>query len=200
MYTVIGTPKSRCLRVVWCLEELGQEYELLPHMPRSEELLAFNPAGKVPALQVGDDVIVDSVAICQFLADKHGQLTYPAGTIERAKQDSFTMFALDEMDAMLWTAAKHKLFLPDEHCCPQVIDSCGFEFGRALEALGTRLGDNEYVTGDQFTVPDIILTHCANWADGMFEWEAPSGKVAEYFDRVRARPAYLRAMEIRNAA
>ena len=41
----------------------------------------------------GDDHIIDSVAICQYLADKHKQLTFPAGTIARAHQDSFTMFA-----------------------------------------------------------------------------------------------------------
>lgn len=200
MYTVIGTPKSRCVRVIWCLEELGQRYELQPAPPRSDEIRKVNPTGKVPALLVNGDVIIDSVAICQFLADKHGQLTHPAGTIERAHQDSFTHFALDEMDGVCWTAAKHKMVLPEDQRIPEVIERCGQEYSRSLETLGKRLGDNEYATGGKFTVADIVITHCANWAAGMFEWETPSGNVAAYLDRVRARPAYLRAMEIRNAA
>jgi glutathione S-transferase len=30
MYRVIGTPRSRAMRVIWALEEIGAPYELLP--------------------------------------------------------------------------------------------------------------------------------------------------------------------------
>ena len=36
MYQVIGTGKSRALRVLWMLEELGQPYEHVPVNPHSE--------------------------------------------------------------------------------------------------------------------------------------------------------------------
>ena len=72
MYTVIGHPQSRALRVIWALEELGQPYELVKAMPRSEEILKYNPLGKIPALIDGEDVLTDSVAIMTYLADKHG--------------------------------------------------------------------------------------------------------------------------------
>lgn len=45
MYTVIGTVGSRTLRVLWMLEELGLEYEHVRAAPRSEDVVAFNPAG-----------------------------------------------------------------------------------------------------------------------------------------------------------
>ena len=54
---------------------------------------------------MGDDTplavetLRDIVAICQFLADKHGKLTYPAGSLARAKQDSFTQFAMDDVES-----------------------------------------------------------------------------------------------------
>ena len=66
MYKLIGYPKTRAFRVLWMLEEIGADYEIDPVMPRSEECKAFNPSGKVPVLQVGEDNIIDSVAICQF--------------------------------------------------------------------------------------------------------------------------------------
>ena len=56
----------------------------------------LNPSGKVPVLIVDDTAISDSVAIMTFLADRHGDLTYAAGTIERAKQDSLTQMINDE--------------------------------------------------------------------------------------------------------
>ena len=113
MYTLVGSAKTRAFRVLWCLEEMGLEYVHQPALPHAAEISEHNPTGKVPALLVGDDVVLDSVAIMQFLADKHGALTAKAGTLERAHQDSWSQFALDEMDAPLWTDGKHRFFLPD---------------------------------------------------------------------------------------
>ena len=64
-----------------------------------KKLEAINPSLKVPILKDGDDYVIDSVAICQYLADKHTALTFPAGTIARAHQDSFTQFAVDDVGA-----------------------------------------------------------------------------------------------------
>ncbi len=199
MYTLIGSLKTRGFRVLWCLEELELEYEHIPAMPRSEEIAKHNPSGKVPALLVGDDVILDSVAICQFLADKHGALTHKAGTIERAKQDSWTQFVLDDIESALWTHAKHSFFLPKELAVADIARATKHEFDRAMGVLETRLGSQEYVTGDTFTIPDIILCHCANWAQNIPKWEIPKGPVLDYIERLRTRPAYLKTMELRNA-
>jgi hypothetical protein len=84
MYTLIGSPKSRGFRVMWMLEEAGQDYEVVAAAAGSEEARNYNPSGKIPALVVDDKVIIDSVAICQFIADRHKVCTYEAGTIERA--------------------------------------------------------------------------------------------------------------------
>ena len=85
MYTVIGTTKSRALRVLWMLEELEQPYDHIPAGPRSDEARRHSPSGKVPALLVDGEAITDSVAIMTFLADRHAALTFPAGTVERAR-------------------------------------------------------------------------------------------------------------------
>jgi glutathione S-transferase len=197
MYTLIGSPKTRAIRVIWMLEELGLDYDIDPADPRSDDILAINPSGKVPALKAGDDIIIDSVAICQYLADRHGQFTYPAGSIERARQDSWTFFALDEVDSALWFFAKNTFVLPKELRSKTAREACRFEFDRALTFLDRRLGDRAYVMGDQFTIPDLILGHCAGWAVNGAKWSIPEGRVADYVSRVRSRPACIRALEIR---
>ena len=83
MYTVVGAPMTRSFRVLWALEELGQPYELIPALPQSPEILEVTDSGKVPALIEGDAVLTDSTAIITYLADKHGSLTAPAGTLAR---------------------------------------------------------------------------------------------------------------------
>ncbi len=114
MYKVIGHPQSRTMRVLWLLEELGLAYEVVPSKPHQETIYAVNPSGKIPALIVDGETIYDSTAICTYLADKHSGLSFPTGTLERARQDSFTNFALDEMDSILWMSAKHTFVLPED--------------------------------------------------------------------------------------
>jgi len=194
MYQVIGNARSRAIRVFWMLEEIGQPYEIIHANPRSEAVLAVNPSGKVPALVVDGQAIIDSVAIMQFLADRHETLTYPAGTIERARQDSFTQFSVDEMDGILWGAAKHKFIYPPEFRIAEAMAGAKWDFARAMDVLALRLGDNAFVMGEKLTVPDLLLSHCAGWAASM-KYELPGGKLGDYFKRMRRRPALKRAME-----
>ena len=199
MLTLIGSPKNRSFRVLWMLEELGAEYDVKPVAARSEEILAVNPSGKAPVLLDDDDVVIDSVAIVQYLADKHGKFTASAGTIERAKQDSFTFFAVDDLDGVLWSNAKHAFVLPEELRHPEIKAACQWDIERAMKAFEQRLGDNQYVMGDEFTVPDLIIGHCAGWMQNAgFAW--PDGKVTDYFNRVRNRPAFKKAVDIRDAS
>lgn len=200
MYKLIGSAKSRAFRVMWMLEELGEAYEHDSAAPRSPEALAVNPSAKVPAFMDGDEVILDSVAICQYLADKHGKFTYKAGTVERARQDSYTHLALDELDAALWWAAKNSFVLPEELRSDKAAAACEYDFMRGLAHLETRLGDNQYVTGDEFTVPDLIIAHCMGWGINVMKWIPPKGPLRDYLSRVRERPAFKTAWARREAA
>ena len=199
MYTLIGTPKTRAFRVMWMLNELGADYELNPLPPRDPALTSLNPSGKVPVLIDGADAIIDSVAICQYLADKHGRFTFPAGTIKRAHQDSFTQFAMDDVESTLWTAAKHTFVLPKELRVQDVKKACRYEFDRAMGFLAQRLDGKHYVMGDEFTVPDLLLGHCSSWASSS-GWTIPEGNLTAYFDRIKARPAHIKSKAQRDAA
>lgn len=193
MYTVIGTVKSRAARVLWMLEELGQSYDHVAAPPRSEGVTAFNPAGKVPVLIEDGTPITDSTAIIQYLADKHSRLTHPAGTLERARQDSLTQFLLDEFDAALWMAARHSFVLPEELRHAAIKNTLRWEFERSQRTLVHRMGEGPFIMGDMMTVPDIILTHCGNWALGA-KFPIVEHRLTDYLDRMRRRPAYGRAM------
>lgn len=191
-YTVIGASKTRALRVLWMLEELGQSYEHVGLMPQAEGVAPFNPAGKVPVLVADGAPITDSTAIIQFLADRHGALTHAPGTLERARQDSLTQFLLDEFDSPLWVAARHTFVLPEEMRQPAIKPSLRWEFERSQHTLAHRMGDGAFVMGDQITVPDMILTHCLIWAQGA-RFPIVVDRLGEYLAQMRARPAFQRA-------
>jgi glutathione S-transferase len=52
-----------------------EEHRVPLYLPQSKaELLRFSPAGKVPALIDGELTVWDSLAICEYLAEKHAGL------------------------------------------------------------------------------------------------------------------------------
>jgi glutathione S-transferase len=188
MYKVIGGVKTRAFRVIWMLEELGQPFELIPAGPRTEEAKAYNPTGKVPALMDGEELLTDSVAIMQYLADKHGALTAPAGTVARARQDAMTCWLIDEFDAILWATAKHSFVWPKEMRVPEIKASLKAEFARSASVLADRL-EGPFLMGDQITVPDLLAVHCLNWSIGA-GFEPVDERLAEWASGMRKRDAF----------
>lgn len=191
MYKLIGVRATRAFRPLWMLEELGVAYEHVPAAPRSPEVTAHSPLGKVPVLVDGDQAIADSMAILTYLSDKHGAFTHRAGTLARAWQDAWTFRLLDEVDSLLWTAARHSFILPEDQRVPAVKDSLKVEFSRNLERIAQEMS-SDCLTGDEPTVPDFLLAHCLGWARNAKFPDAPEVLV-EYLRRLKARPAFQRA-------
>ncbi|MCP3971900.1 MAG: glutathione S-transferase family protein [Rhodobacteraceae bacterium] len=192
MYTVIGNARTRAFRILWMLEELGVPYTHIPAAPHADEVRSHYPAGKVPVLIEDGTALTDSTAILTYLADKHSAFTFPAGTLDRAHQDGHTQFILDEMDALLWTAARHSFILPEQDRVPDVKNSLKREFVHSLERLQQRLGEGPYLMGDTMTIADILAGHCSRWAENAKFPDAPA-PLQVYFERLRNRPAWQRA-------
>lgn len=188
MYKVFGPVFTRTSRVIWMLEEIGAPYELAQTPPQSPEVLAMNPSGKVPVLIDGDLVINDSSAIMTYLADKHGALTYPAGSPERAEQDALFHTLLDEIDAVLWVATRHSFILPEDKRVPAIRDSLRWEFDRNFQRLEDRL-KGPFLMGDKMTIADILLIHCMSWAKNA-GFPLNSKALSAYGKEMRNRPAY----------
>jgi glutathione S-transferase len=201
MIKVYGFPRTRSLRVLWTLEEIGADYglvkvDLFKGEAQQPAFLRLNPAAKVPVLVDGDFVLSESGAICTYLADKHPAtgLTPEPRTEQRAIYDQMCFFALSELEQPLWTMAKHRFVLPAQLRVAAVFDAANWEFARAVDALATRIGDQAFVLGSQFSVADILVANVLSWArnsDVAIEAEL----VNRYADRMLERPALARALE-----
>lgn len=196
---IYGSPASRLTRVTWMCEEAGLPYKIVPAKPHSKQLYALNPAGKGPVLQDGDAVIVDSAAICLYLADKHAKqspddhFSAEPGTAERGVLDSWMHFAQLDLEAPLWLKLKHKFLLVEE-LRADVSPVANHEFALAVKAMDARLGDGEFALGNRFTCADILLGHTGQWARGG-KFPIESQRVNAYLDRVLSRPALAKAKE-----
>ena len=182
------------MRVIWMLEEIGEPYEINPVSPRGDEARAHNPMAKVPSLTGPEGTICDSVAILTYLADKHGQLTWPAGTMTRARQDFATQTVVSEVDAALWTAAKHSFALPEDWRVPGIKDTARKEFARGMDALEKIKGGDPFLAGNRFTIADLLLGHCAGWALAA-KFELPGGDFGDWLKSLSKRPAMQRALK-----
>jgi glutathione S-transferase len=191
MYKLVGNRMTRAFRALWMLEELGVPYEHIPAAPRSDEARAVSTSGKVPVLVDGDHVVPDSMAILTYLADKHAAFTFAAGTPERAHQDAWTFRILDEVDSLLWTAARHSFILPEVERVPTVKDSLKAEFARNMERIADEM-TSDCLLGEGPMVPDFLLAHCLGWARNAKFPDAPDVLI-EYLRRLRERPAFQRA-------
>ncbi|MEO0568197.1 MAG: glutathione S-transferase family protein [Pseudomonadota bacterium] len=190
MYEVIGSRASRAFRVLWMLEELGVSYTHTPAMPHSKNVTATNPSGKIPVLIEGNTAFTDSVAIMTYLGDKYDALTFPAGSIQRARQDGLTCQINDEIDALLWMAAKHTFVLPEKQRQPEIKEPLKWEYKRSILRLSDKL-EGPFLMGQKMTIPDLVLCHCLRWAE-MAKFPASGEKLQAYREALERREALAR--------
>jgi glutathione S-transferase len=195
MLQVFGRVKSRTFRVVWLLEELDIPYELKEVGPRSEDAKKVYKNGKIPFILDNENLITDSVAILTYLSDKHKVFTEASGTIKRAKQDAITFRILDELEALLWVAAKHAYVFPSEKKVPDILDILKWEFAINQEKIINEFPLDNFICGEKFLVPDILLTHCLTWAESMDF--AICDDLTKYANKLRERSAYKKTYALR---
>ena len=199
---IYGYRNGRTLRALWALEEAGAQYEyievdVMRGAGREPWFLEINPGGKVPVLDDGGRIITESAAICMHVADKHpdSQLMPLVGTPERTECHKWISYILTELDAPLWTIAKHRFGLPRERRVPAVIETAGWEFRSAAKILESTLVGRPYLAGLSFSVADILAGHTLLWAKSA---RLPLGSDAldTYLGKLLARVAAIRARAV----
>src|SRR5689334_14318343 len=106
-----GFGPTRSARAKWALQEAGLEFEAIDasKMMGTDPYKRIHPLGKLPALVHDDRVVFESVAIVNYvgaLVPKRGFV--PSEPFARAIYDQWSCFALAELEAWLWSNAKHQ--------------------------------------------------------------------------------------------
>ncbi len=183
MIMLYGVPRSRTMRPLWMLEELGVPYENKPVSflgeSRSPEFLRLNPNGHIPVLRDDDVVIWESMAINLYLARKYGKGLWPR-TVE------------DEGRAFQWSGG----FLPEDQRDPKKADDAAERFKTPLGVLNGALAGKQYLLGDAFTVADLNVAAVLCWAflAGLDLGKAPQAQA--WLGRCTGRPAFERVQRM----
>ena len=195
-----GTPRS--LRPIWLAEELGLKYEVMPIGPRTgetqtPEYTRMNRKQKIPFLVDGDIRLSESVAICRYLLGTYpnGEVYLPATAEAKAKEDEWCCYIFGELDeTSLYVMRRHSDLADIYGASEVVIASAAGYLRRHLDVLAQHLANHEHLMAQGFSLPDLLLVSCLDWA--LFYGVELPPVVAQYRDRIAQRAAYERAMQI----
>ena len=187
--------KTRDLRVLWALEEIGMPYEVVGldhpnHDLDSPAYRALNPFGQIPAIDDGGVVVTESGAILLYLARKSGKLM-PHDLAGEAQVLRWSFAALTTIEVpvlSLW-----------------FVDLCGGKGSKPSEALHDWadlrlkqldgwLAERAFIATEDFTVADILMTHVLD-AGTRQEMLKSYPNLVAYRARCTERPAWKKTLE-----
>jgi len=153
MLRIYGWKRSRVVRCMWVMEELGLQYEQIPLNPnegqtRTPDYLALNPQGKIPTLVHDDFVLTETMAINAYLASSFPGSLWPATPRGAAKLQQWTSWGLSELEPPL-LAIMREGRRPKEQIDQTRIDGWHADVHRVVDAvLEPILGRQQYLLAD----------------------------------------------------
>src|SRR5215813_4927247 len=197
MIKLYGIPRSRAVRSLWMLEELGLSYENVKITPgtdtRTPEFLRVNPNGHVPVLQEDGLTLCESLAINLYLARKYDKGLWPKTLEDEGRAYQWSVWAMTELEEPVLTALLHRTFFPPEQRDAKKADDAAERFLKPLGVLDGALQGADYLLGSQFTVADLNVASVMGWAP-MAKLDLSGGpNAAAWLARCSSRPALARA-------
>jgi len=199
MLTLHHLETSRSSRVIWLLEALGTEYELVTHkrgpdMRALPELAEVHPLGKAPTIVDDELVLVESATILRYIAERYGSGRFmpPAGTHARARHDEW----LDYAESSLMMPLMTKLMGLMTGGLPPGLDHfASGELEKSLSYIEKGIGEGPFLLGEEVTLADIQLSYCLAMAEVAGMLQGHPG-LSAYWQRLQADPGYKRAIEV----
>jgi glutathione S-transferase len=201
MLKIYGWKRSRTIRCMWVLEELGLEYEHIALNPnlgetRTAEYLALNPSGKIPTLVEDDFVLTESIAINAYLASTHPGPLWPREPRAVAKLNQWTSWAVTELEPPVVAIFR------EGRRAPEQIDRARVEGWKAdvPKMLGAvlepHLAQHAYlVPGADFTLADLNLAALVGNVKSFNLLPSEMRHTERWLARCLARPAWQRIQE-----
>ncbi|MEZ5892101.1 MAG: glutathione S-transferase family protein [Parvularculaceae bacterium] len=188
-------PRTRADTAMWMNAELGEICDikivnLKTGAHKEPAYLAVNPMGKVPALTHDGAVVTEAAAICAHLADVAADKGFAPkpGDPQRGAYYRWLFFSPSVIEPMMLDKlgqVKRENTGAAGHGNPEDV----------LATINGALSKTPYLLGDKATAADIVLGSTLHFAT-MFGAIEKKGVIAEYVDRMIARPAFARMQEI----
>ena len=199
---IFGCNDSRHVRVLWTAEEMNLDYqlEMMPFPPRflQKEYLDTNILGTVPYLIDGNIEMTESVAICQYLAEKYG----PTDLKVNPDEDDFPAYLnwMAHSDATL--TFPQTVYLRYAFQEIGVADNAAEGYKRwfvsRLKLLEKILEEKEYLCSNRLTLADICVGYAIYLAKCLNIEKALKPNIVRWTDMLFDRQAFKKAISLRH--
>ncbi|MDU8924917.1 glutathione S-transferase [Pasteurellaceae bacterium LIM206] len=191
--------RSRSMRILWLLEEIGVPYELITYqrdpqtMRAPEALKKTHPLGKSPILEIDGEIIVESGAMVELLINKFApQLAPTTNSTEYGKYLQWLHFA--ESTAMF--PLIYRMFGAKLTEQPNILGkfadsdiSCVFGY------IEREIGDKQFIVGNKLTGADFMLTFTIEFLQMLGALDQ-FPNIKRYYNGFNRLASWQRAMEI----
>jgi glutathione S-transferase len=190
-------PKSRGRIVRWMLEECGADYvvhalEYGPGM-HGEAYRRINPMGKVPAIEHNGQVVTECAAICAYLADVFPGTGLAPAPAERGDYYRWLFFASGPLESAIVNQALGVSLTSEQK------GFAGYgSMDRVLTTLERALQGRDFIAGKAFTAADVYVGSQIGFGL-QFNTIEKRDAFVDYWDRLKQRPAHLRANALDDA-
>jgi glutathione S-transferase len=167
MLKIFGTSRSRTARTLWAAEELGLRFEhvLVPNT-RSEEFLAINPNGHIPAIDDDGFLLFESLAINLYLAEKHGRPPlWPTSPADHGRCYQWSFWAANEIESHIMTVMWNTALLPQERRNRESAVRSQKALLAPLKFLDEHLSKQDFLLCRDFTIADLNVAEMLSVAD-----------------------------------
>lgn len=194
------TPGTCALAAHIALEEAGLDYAAhfvkLYDAEAQSAYRATIPSGKVPALRIGDAILMENIAIMGFAALRRpGAALLPAEPLEAAQCLSLLSWFASTVQLSRRQARAPVRFTADASTFASLSAAGRDRFAANLLEIDARLEGRTWLVGERFTVADGYALVFWDWAlaDGFDVATLPN--FAAHARRVMDRPAVRRVLE-----
>ena len=200
MLRLYGSARSRGVRVLWMLGELGIKFDhkdWLPRAPetRTPEYRALNPNARVPTIDDDGFILSESMAINFYLAKKHKSPLYPTDPKMEARALQWSLWETDRLDRQIVNYARHSKELPAAERKPEIAEASWKEIVESFDVLEGALSKSEWLAGPAFSVGDLNVAAALYRALTLDLGKWP--KLSAWLKRCWDRPAAKKAREMR---
>ncbi|AGH80927.1 glutathione S-transferase domain-containing protein [Psychromonas sp. CNPT3] len=163
MITLHHLNKSRSKRIIWLLEELGVEYEIVSYQRDKDSFLApaslkkIHALGKSPVLEDNGQMIAESGAITEYLITRYGngKLAPQRDSKEYIEYIQWLHFA--ESSAIL--PLLMKMFLQKDGCETRFLNTyVDIETEKVISYFNASLEGKTYLVGERLSGADIMMS------------------------------------------
>lgn len=202
MIQIYGSPRSSAGRCYLLLEELGLKYENVPldmhkREHKGEAFLKLNPNGKVPCLVDGNFVIWESIAINNYLAEKHKPELLGVTPEEKALVLQWSLWGLLELQSPLVDILVQTLFTPEDKRDHTLISKSREKVPPCLAILDKALVNKKYLVGEKLSLADFNVASVVNIVVGLQMSLEPYRQISAWFGHLKERPSFQKFTAMR---